>query len=196
MGSWPAVREEAGRGTRLLGRGRSNRGRRRNQSNYHPASHTHPLLLPWQRSLRNRLHLEWLANLLLVSAVEAVLLFVRSDYKIPCLSLPLSLPLSAAAKPKPPPAKPPVDIAKTKPPPAKPPSEATPPPGAETTPPKSSEEWIEALDKLRSEFNEFKTQIRKELREEIKTLSDDLDQERKNNASLRIDIDRLKKMKL
>jgi hypothetical protein len=103
---------------------------------------------------------------------------------------------SLAAKPKPPPAKPPVDIAKTKPPPAKPPSEATPPPGAETTPPKSSEEWIEALDKLRSEFNEFKTQIRKELREEIKTLSDDLDQERKNNASLRIDIDRLKKMKL
>ena len=87
-------------------------------------------------------------------------------------------------------------IPQTKPPPAKPPSEATPPPGAETTPPKSSEEWIEALDKLRSEFNEFKTQIRKELREEIKTLSDDLDQERKNNASLRIDIDRLKKMKL
>ena len=30
----------------------------------------------------------------------------------------------------------------------------------------------------------------------MKTLSEDLDEERKNNASLRIDIDRLKKMKI
>ena len=79
------------------------------------------------------------------------------------------------------------------------PSETTsaPPPVAlETTPPPSADEWKEALEKLRAEFNEFKVQIRKELRQEMQTLSDDLDEERKNNASLRIDIDRLKKSKI
>lgn len=102
---------------------------------------------------------------------------------------------SLASKPKPPPSKPSVpDTPKAKP--APKPLEATPPPSSETTPPKSSDEWKEEVDKLRSEFVEFKAQIRKELRQEIQTLSDDLDEERKNNASLKIDIDRLKKMKL
>ena len=109
-GSRPAVREEAGKGKRLRGRGRSNRGRRRSQSNYRPASHTHPLLLPWQRSLRNRLHLECLENLLLVSAVEAVFFCLSDIITKPHVCH--SLSLSAAAKPKPPPVKPPVDIAK------------------------------------------------------------------------------------
>lgn len=68
-------------------------------------------------------------------------------------------------------------------------SEGSPAPSTE---PVSANEWKEALEKLREEFTEFKAQIRKE----IKTLSRDLDEERKNNASLRIDIDRLKKTHL
>lgn len=60
----------------------------------------------------------------------------------------------------------------------------------------SIEESKEAFEKLKQEFEEFKVQIRKDIRKEIQTLSDDLDEERKNNASLRIDIDRLKKMQV
>lgn len=99
-------------------------------------------------------------------------------------------------KPRPPPAKPAVvDPVKPKTSPAKHP-EAPTATATEATPPQSAEEWKEALEKLREEFSEFRVQIRRELKLEIQTLSDDLDEERKNNAALKIDIDRLKKMKL
>ena len=49
--------------------------------------------------------------------------------------------------------------------------------------------WKEAFDKLREDFIKFKAQML----EKIDILTDDLDRERKNRASLEIDIDRLKK---
>lgn len=115
---------------------------------------------------------------------------------------------------KPPPAKPMVDTVKPPPPasavlpstrptpssvetshtksPSKP-SEPSPPPSSPSySAAVHTAEWKEALEKLREEFVEFKTQLRKEM----KTLSNDLDEERKTNASLRIDLDRLKKTQL
>ena len=54
-----------------------------------------------------------------------------------------------------------------------------------------TEDWKDAFDKLRQEFEKFK----KEVLEEVHILSDDLDAERKKNASMAVDIDRLKKIK-
>lgn len=52
-----------------------------------------------------------------------------------------------------------------------------------------SGEWKQAFESLREEFLKFK----EELKEDMRILTDDLDSERKKNAQLSIDIDRLKK---
>lgn len=52
--------------------------------------------------------------------------------------------------------------------------------------------WREEFEKLREEFQQFKEKIQ----QEVQTLADDLDRERKENAMLKIDIDRLKKTRL
>ena len=69
------------------------------------------------------------------------------------------------------------------------PSKPSDPSPAPSEPPQSAGEWKEALEKLREEFEQFKSEIR----EEIQVLVDDLDRERKENASLKIDVDRLVK---
>lgn len=51
--------------------------------------------------------------------------------------------------------------------------------------------WKEAFEKLREEFNTF----RKQMRNEMKDLVDDLDRERKKRAEMEIDIDRLKRLR-
>ena len=131
-----------------------------------------------------------------------------------CVCVIISLQYAAERpKPKVPATKPAVDVVKVgrycphnshnslpsqKPPPPKPadPTPAMPPSASLATPPPSAEDWREALEKLRSELAEFKDQIRREVKQQIQLLSDDLDEERKNNASLKIDIDRLKKSKM
>lgn len=62
-------------------------------------------------------------------------------------------------------------------------STATPSPAA------SNNEWKEAFENLREEFEKFK----KFVMGEIQTLTDDLDKEIKNRAALEVDIGRLKK---
>ena len=71
---------------------------------------------------------------------------------------------------------------RSKPPAHKPPVEAEPKDGG----------WREEFEKLREEFQQFKGKIQ----QEVQTLADDLDKERKENAMLKIDIDRLKKTRL
>lgn len=51
--------------------------------------------------------------------------------------------------------------------------------------------WKEAFEKLREEFNTF----RKQMRNEMQDLVDDLDRERKKRAEMEIDIDRLKRLR-
>ena len=53
----------------------------------------------------------------------------------------------------------------------------------------SNNEWKEAFENLREEFEKFK----KFVMGEIQTLTDDLDKEIKNRAALEVDIGRLKK---
>ena len=55
----------------------------------------------------------------------------------------------------------------------------------------TSGEWKEAFEKLREEFNTF----RKQIREEMNDLIDDLDRERKKRAEMEIDIDRLRRLR-
>ena len=51
--------------------------------------------------------------------------------------------------------------------------------------------WKEAFEKLREEFNTF----RKQMKNEMQDLVDDLDRERKKRAEMEIDIDRLKRLR-
>ena len=68
------------------------------------------------------------------------------------------------------------------------PAAATPSPAA-APPAASNNEWKEAFENLREEFEKFK----KFVMGEIQTLTDDLDKEIKNRAALEVDIGRLKK---
>lgn len=52
-----------------------------------------------------------------------------------------------------------------------------------------SNEWKEAFESLQEEFKKFK----EEVKEDVRILVLDLDIERKKNAELAIDVDRLKK---
>lgn len=101
----------------------------------------------------------------------------------------LSLPLQSTPPPSSTPSSRPPQTPQNKPPLSSKPSDASFAPPTEAV---QANEWKEALEKLREEFAEFKAQIRKE----IKTLSNDLDEERKNNAMMKVDIDRLKKTHL
>lgn len=165
---------------------------------------------PWQRELKSRKKKEPVKP----PAAKPPPPVTEPERKPPPPRAPSKPTLGDKPKPKPPPVKPAVDTTKPAPPPSpgasRPPPPATasqsrpsPPKPPEPSPttaaspsssvaPPQSDEWREALEKLWEEFSEFKVQLRKE----IKTLSNDLDEERKNNASLRIDIDRLKKSQL
>ena len=70
------------------------------------------------------------------------------------------------------------------------PTQPTPPPSTPSeTELVADSAWKEAFDKLKTEFDKF----RKDIRREMQILTDDLDKERKIRAELQIDIDRLKK---
>ena len=58
-----------------------------------------------------------------------------------------------------------------------------------SSPLSGGEDWKEAFEKLRHEFEKFK----KEMMEEMAILANDLDAERKKSAGMAVDIDRLKK---
>ena len=62
------------------------------------------------------------------------------------------------------------------------------PPSPERTEPADGA-WKEAFDKLRADFEKFKSDCERD----IQFLTDDLDKERKIRAALEVDIDRLKK---
>ena len=52
-----------------------------------------------------------------------------------------------------------------------------------------SGQWKEGFESLQEEFAKFK----KEMKEDMRILAQDLDEERKKNASLKIDVQRLMK---
>ena len=101
-------------------------------------------------------------------------------------------PLTAPSVPKEPAAVPSLRRSDTPPVPAtaSPSSSVTAPtPAAAPPTAASSNEWKEAFEKLREDFEKFK----KFVMGEIQTLTDDLDKEIKHRAALEVDIDRLKK---
>ena len=98
-------------------------------------------------------------------------------------------PSTAAVLPKEPTAIPSLRRSDTPPVPAAAASSTATPPPASAPLTASNNEWKEAFENLREEFDKFK----KFVMGEIQTLTDDLDKEIKHRAALEVDIGRLKK---